>query len=357
VLFKAAPHRLEPARLPMPRPPQPSAPGAERQAIVRKATADDAIDVIRLIYECYRYSYFNDRVYSPEALGEMIVNGEIDSYVAELPGGRLAAHLAMVHYPDRPAAIEYGMGATDPAYRGSGFLNELLTVVVGDAVRAGKAVGFGGAVTAHVASQKACLRSGLFECGLMLGAVPPEDFTGLDAKAQYRGTIMFLSGLLKERLPPRLVLPPRHSAFIAALYDRCRIPFTRGQAGPAEHEHSDITISVRPTSATIRVTVQQIGRDLVERIRAMMHSARLGRTEVGQLFLPLTDPALPDAVAALEQHGWFVTGMLPEGGSAGDVLLMHWLNGWAVDYDAIAMAREEGRHLLEEVRSLDPEAR
>jgi serine/threonine-protein kinase RsbW len=357
VLFKAAPHQLEPARLPLPRPPQPYAPGSERQAIVRKATADDAIDVIRLIYECYRYSYFNDRVYSPEALGEMIVNGEIDSYVAELPGGRLAAHLALIHYPDRPAAVEYGMAATDPAYRGGGFLNELVKVAAGDATRSGKTVGFGGAVTAHVASQKASLRGGLFECGLMLGAVPPEDFTGLDTKAQYRGTILFLSSLLKERAPPRLVLPPRHSAFVATLYDRCRIPFTRGEAGPTGHEHSDITISVRPTSATVRITVQQIGRDLLERIRAMMHSARLGRTEVGQLFLPLTDPALPDAVAALEQHGWFVTGMLPEGGPAGDVLLMHWLNGWAMDYDAIAMVRDEGRQLLEAVRSLDPEAR
>ncbi|MPZ32503.1 MAG: hypothetical protein GEV13_16155 [Rhodospirillales bacterium] len=88
-----------------------------------------------------------------------------------------------------------------------------------------------------------------------------------------------------------------------------------------------------------------------------MHAAQQSRTEVGQLFLPLGDPALAGAVAALERLGWFVTGVMPEGNPAGDVLLMHWLNGWAMDYDAIAMAREEGRWLVAEVRVRDPECR
>jgi len=76
---------------------------------------------------------------------------------------------------------------------------------------------------------------------------------------------------------------------------------------------------------------------------------------LGQLFLPLSDPALPQAVSTLESFGWFVTGMLPEGSPAGDVLLMHWLNGWAMDYDTVAMAREQGQKLVEEVRARDPE--
>jgi hypothetical protein len=36
---------------------------------------------------------------------------------------------------------------------------------------------------------------------------------------------------------------------------------------------------------------------------------------------------------------------------------MHWLNGWAMDYDAVEMARPEGRQLLNEVRARDPEWR
>ncbi len=357
ILFKAAPHQIEVAKLPPLRPRENVAPDSVQGAICRKATPDDAIEVIRLFYDCYRYSYFNERVYSPEALGAMIVKGEIDSYVTELPGERLVAHMALIHYPDRPATIEYGMAATDPAFRGNGFLNDMMKLVTEEAMRSGKSVRFGGAVTAHVASQKAALRIGFNECGLMLGAVPPENFAGLDTTARGRGTILFLSALLGDRAAPLLVLPPPHEALIARLYEHCRIPFARGEAGPAVQEHSDVTISVRPTSGTVRVTVQRIGSDLVERMKAMMHAARLSRTEVGQLFLPLTDPAVPDAVAALEQHGWFVTGMLPEGGAAGDVLLMHWLNGWAIDYDAIAMARDDGRQLVEEVRARDPEGR
>ena len=186
----------------------------------------------------------------------------------------------------------------------------------------------------------------------MLGAVPAEDFSSLETKAQGRGTIVYMAALLGDRPPPQLVLPTHRAHH--RLYAQCRIPFTRGAAGPAGQEHSDITVSVRPKVGTVRASVLGIGTDLAERIKALMHAARQSRTEVCQLFLPLGDPALPDAVAALERLGWFVTGMMPEGSPAGDVLLMHWLNGWAIDYDALSMARDEGRQLVQDVRARDP---
>jgi serine/threonine-protein kinase RsbW len=356
-LYKAAPHQLEPRELA--NRPAVAAPAlaAGQEIVCRQATADDADEVIRLFYDCYRYSYFNEQVYSPEALGEMIVKGEIDSFVAELPDGRVAAHLALVHSRDRPKAIEYGMAATDPACRGRGIFEKMMQFVADPAARSGKNVRFGGAVTAHVASQKAFYRLGFNECGLMLGAVPAENFSGLEAKDQGRGTILFLSDLQTTRPAPTLFIPPQHHDFISGLYGRSRIPFQAGEAAPVAHESTDITVSVRPKIGVVRATVQCIGADLGDRIKIMMHAARLGRVEVGQLFLPLTDPALPDAVTLLEGMGWFVTGMMPEGGAAGDVLLMHWLNGWAMDYDAIAMGRDEGRRLVEDIRARDPEWR
>jgi anti-sigma regulatory factor (Ser/Thr protein kinase) len=356
-LFKAAPHRFDPEALPA----RKRARGQPREPVTdvvfRRATADDAIEVMRLFYDCYRYSYFNEQVYSPQALGRMIASGEIDSFVAALPSGRLVAHLALIRDPNRPNAIECGMAAADPAYPGHHLFNKTAMLAAEQILHSRKTIVFAGCVTAHVASQKIALHGGANECGLMLGAVPAEDFAGLKRKDHGRGTILFVVQLLAERAPPALVLPPDHEAFIAGLYERCRIPFTRGTAGPFKEGHTDITISVRPKVGTVRATVQRIGGDLIDRIKAMMHGARQSRADVGQLFLPLTDPALPHAVAGLEPLGWFVTGILPEGGTAGDVLLMHWLNGWAMDYDAVEMARLEGRQLLKEVRDRDPEWR
>lgn len=356
-LFKAAPHLIDPAKLSAtrPRPTQPSV--AAQDAVFRKATVEDALEIIRLFYDCYRYSYFNEQVYSGETLARMIDKGEIDSFVAELPNGQIVAHTALIHYDDRPNALEYGMAATDPAFRGHGFLENLMGLATQDAMSSGKKVRFGGAVTAHVASQKAAFHLGVNECGLMLGAVPNETFAGLNTRQSGRGTILFLAGLLRDRETPTLVLPPKHDAFVTGLYENCRIPFVRGEAGPPSLEHSDISISVRPMLGTVRAVVQGIGSDLDERIRGVMHGARQSRADVGQLFLPLSDPGLPAAVSTLESLGWFVTGVLPEGSPVGDVLLMHWLNGWAMDYDTVAMAREQGQKLLEEVRARDPECR
>jgi hypothetical protein len=312
---------------------------------------------MRLFYDCYRYSYFNEQVYSPQALGRMIANGDLESFVAALPSGRLVAHLALLHDPHRPNAIECGMAAADPTYRGHHFFNRTAMLATEQILRCRKKVLFAGCVTAHVASQKFLLHNGINECGLMLGAVPAEEFAGLKTRERGRGTILFLARLLADRAAPKLVLPPAHETFIAGLYERCRIPFARGNAGAFKQGQTDITISVRPKVGTVRATVQRIGGDLIDRIKAMMHGARQSRAEVGQLFLPLTDTALPRAVAGLESLGWFVTGVLPEGGTVGDVLLMHWLNGWAMDYDAVEMARPEGRQLLNEVRARDPEWR
>jgi anti-sigma regulatory factor (Ser/Thr protein kinase) len=356
-LFKAAPHRFDPRTLPARKPARGKLREPATDVVFRKATADDAIEIMRLFYDCYRYSYFNEQVYSPRALGRMIANGDIASFVAALPSGRLVAHLALLRDPSRPDAIECGMAAADPAYRGRHFFNGTVMLATEEILRSRKRVLFAGCVTAHVASQKFLLHDGINECGLMLGAVPAEEFTGLKRKERGRGTILFLARLLADRAAPKLVLPPAHEAFIAGIYARCRIPFARGSAGACRQDRTDLTISVRPKVGAVRATVQRIGGDLIDRIKAMMHAARQSRAEVGQLFLPLTDPALPHAVAGLEPLGWFVTGVLPEGGTAGDVLLMHWLNGWAMDYGAVEMARQEGRQLLNEVRARDPEWR
>lgn len=351
-LFKAAPHQIDTSRLSRPVPPRPA---PEGDAVVRRATNEDADEIMRLFYDCYRYSYFNEQVYSAEALARMLGKGELESFVAELPDGTLVGHSAVIHYPDRPEAVEIGMAATDPSYRGRGVFDQMIAISRQAAAQSSKRVLFGGAVTVHVASQKVAVKQGVTECGLMLGAVPSETFTGLETGSPSRGTIMMMAGLLQPRPAPRLVLPAGDEAFITGLYEQCNIPFALGEARPPDDEHTDVTISVRPMLGTVRAVVQRIGGDLTERIRGIMHGARQTRTEVGQLFLPLTDPALPKAVEALKPLGWFPTGILPEGGPAGDMLLMHWLNGWAIDYDSIAIAREQGQRLLQEVRARDPE--
>jgi serine/threonine-protein kinase RsbW len=356
-LFKAAPHRFDPATLPVRKPAGNVPIDGATDVVFRKATPDDAIEIMLLFYECYRYSYFNEQVYSPQGLGRMIANGEIESFVAQLPSGRVVAHVALIHYQDRPNAIECGMSAVDPGDRGRHVSAQITELANEQVLRSGKRIVFAGCVTSHVAAQKTALHNGVDECGLMLGAVPPESLTGFKATDQGRGTILFLAALRADRPPPAIVLPPAHAAFIIGVYEQCRIPFARGEAGPAAVGDSDMTISVRPKVGAVRAVVQRIGGDLIDRIKAMMHAARQSRADVGQLFLPLTDRALPAAVAALEPLGWFVTGMLPEGGMSGDVLLMHWLNGWAMDYDTIKMARPEGQKLLDEVRARDPEWR
>src|SRR5262249_33408184 len=148
--------------------------------------------------------------------------------------------------PSRPNTIECGMAAADPAYRDHHFFNKTAMLATEAILLSRKPVLFAGCVTAHVASQKLALHSGINECGLMPGAVRAEEFARLKTKDQGRGTILFLARLLADRTPPVLVLPPNHATFIAGLYDRCRIPFARGNDGPFKDGPTDITISVRP---------------------------------------------------------------------------------------------------------------
>src|SRR5258708_4589652 len=90
-LFRAPPARFELASGPWVDALN-QAPASEGDVHCRKATADDAPEVTRLFYDCYHYSYFNEQIYRPEALAEMMVRGDIDCMVAELPNGRLIGH-------------------------------------------------------------------------------------------------------------------------------------------------------------------------------------------------------------------------------------------------------------------------
>jgi hypothetical protein len=217
-LFKAAPHRFDPTTLPARKPARGKPREPATDVVFRKATADDAIEIMRLFYDCYRYSYFNEQVYSPRALGRMIANGDIASFVAALPSGRLVAHLALLHDPSRPDAIECGMAAADPAYRGRHLFNGTVMLATEEILRSRKRVLFAGCVTAHVASQKFLLHDGINECGLMLGAVPAEEFTGGRSGAAARSCSWPVSSPTAPR-PSSCSLPPMRRSSPASMRD------------------------------------------------------------------------------------------------------------------------------------------
>ncbi len=89
-----------------------------------------------------------------------MARSDIDCMVAELPDGKLIGHSALIHYPDRPRAIETVIAVIYPAHRGQGIMAKLQLLTNDAFARSGKIVRFGGAVTAHAVSQKASIHNG-----------------------------------------------------------------------------------------------------------------------------------------------------------------------------------------------------
>ncbi|WP_054774559.1 ATP-binding protein [Methylogaea oryzae] len=173
-LFKRAPAGLALPQAPETAKPTEAEPKSAEGATFRAMRSDEAIQVVRLLYEAYRYSYINDQIYRPDYIASMNEAGKLRSYVAVLPDGAVIAHNALILHEERPAICEVGAGVASPAYRGQGVFDRLNELVLREIAAGGFMLAFAGAVTAHVASQKAARRAGWVESGLMLAAQPAE---------------------------------------------------------------------------------------------------------------------------------------------------------------------------------------
>ncbi|MBF0397540.1 MAG: hypothetical protein HQK78_12250, partial [Desulfobacterales bacterium] len=322
---------------------------------VRSMRPEEAIQVSRLIYDVYHYTYMSEIPYNPHRLRQLQEDGRLYSFVAVLGNGVVASHVALQISPDMPRLGEYCLAATLPEARGYKLAEKVGLALLETVMGLGITGLYANFTTVHTISQRK--RQGLGTAVGFLLARSPETLQMKDIleTAPQRVSTLLMFQSLVEREPVIVYIPEQHRDFISDIYCRCKLPVKFDtKVTDLPDINSQLEILIEKERNIAKLSVIEAGRDLLPQIKERLFGLRLNNTSVVFSFLNLMDPHTPKVAAILEEMGFFITGVLPLGIGINDALLMTCLINCALDYDKIELFDKESKDLLNYVRRQDP---
>lgn len=288
---------------------------------IRPMRPEEALQVARIFWLAYGYSYKNENFYRPEGLLHLVGSGRLISYVAVTEKGEVVAHAGLLR--SEPLAMaEAALLVVSPVHRGRGLMVALVEALT---AKARELALFGlsfNPVTSHPASQREVIDIGGRPCGLDLGACPPRRFKGmqLDQVAPQRESYLHCFQYLMP--PPEAVAyaPSRHRDMVGSIYDQLRRPLTLGSPGPASLPGEYRVKFDRELQKGVIQVVSADTRQWPEIQRAAVDLVEIAGAAVVDLDVPLAQPATALVCEQAEAAGFFFAGVWPHEAADGDML-------------------------------------
>lgn len=323
--------------------------------VIRLAEPEDCEGIARLALRAHGSVFFNESIYYPARVREMLEQKKMFSMVAETPGGELMAHCALVADTSDALVREWTYLFSDPRFKSPGCIKDMGAFAIERAksleLYAIRAL----AVTNHTYAQQNALQQGHKESALLLAASPASKAWQNKKDAPGRISNVVQINYLHEGDEALLHVPQRHQPMVEQIFQNLKknrrfcLESEQGlPEGPAL-----LSLESDLKEGWSYIVVSQYGRDIMEQLnRQLTLSCRHG-IPVTLLTLPLTDPVTCTVADLIEKIGFFFAGVdLTESGQ--EVLMFQHVHGVDLDWDSIHMASPFGRKLLEYVRSIYP---
>jgi len=300
-------------------------PAPEQEYIVRLMREGEGQQISQLIYKAYGGTYFNRDVYYPERIEGLNAKGTVLSFVALAADGTVVGHYALERNVDGPVA-EGGEAVVDPAHRDRQLLERMKETALSEARHIGLSGVYADAVTVHPYTQKSNVHFGAKLACVDLGIAPRnEHFLGLSGGQPQRISCLLYYRHLGEPEQRIICVPLRHKPIMEEIYRNLRLPVEFGE-GQVPEGRGSCAVSVDSGAAKARVNVERVGADTAHAVRhARRELAEHSHAEVVFIDMPLTDPATPYAVEALEEYGFSFAGIAPHFSRSGDMLRLVYL--------------------------------
>lgn len=314
------------------------APG--QKFIVDDFRPEDAKGIAELYYAVYGENFPVDSVYDPQAIVAATQRNETHMVVGRTPAGDIVGLYALFRNPPGKHIMEAGSWIVLPSYRNT-MLAMRMTKRVNTAPPAHLNLHaiFGQMVCDHVISQKMGDKYNNIISALEIEAMPPRPEDGLD---QGGNRISLLDAIVLYRDNPHSVyLPARYAATFREIYASGELSreFLE-DSGPSEK--SVCTVQPMENASLVKMTVEEPGFDLAERLKRMMQE--YPEQHVYQLVLPLWRPGVSHAVDEARKSGFFLAGMLPLWADK-DAMLMQRVST-PTDYSKIQLHTHKAKDLL-----------
>jgi anti-sigma regulatory factor (Ser/Thr protein kinase)/RimJ/RimL family protein N-acetyltransferase len=326
---------------------------------VRLMAPSEAVEVAKIVYRAYGYSYFYEYAYYPERIIDLNASGQMISAVAITSDGEIAGHSAIFNSEDSGVA-EIGLAVVRPEFRGHGCLLELAEFLLNQGGSKGLKGLYVRAVTSHTFSQQVADRLGFHACGILLGYVASNvSFKEITEQLSQRETFVVAHQYLEKPTGLRIYAPPQHRSFIARLYENLgvnsvvAVPANPLQMGLAEESVSKIKSSVFMPSGVAVIEIVRYGKDIVGEIKNLLKQLCLKQYDLILMYLNMSDSGTFYLTEEFEKLGFFFSGILP-GALHGEALILQYLNNVPIDYERIKLHSRMGREILDYIKQKDP---
>ena len=348
-------HELERYEAPSEKPP---ASPEKKQYAILPMELTQSLEVSRLFYRAYGYSYGIESIYYPDRFTKLHEDGTIVSVVT-VADNEVVGHVALVKEHKESRIAEAAMAVVRPDFRGQGCQNGMIDALVKKAREIGLSAIFSKAVTNHPYAQKAGQKVGFKRCALVLGLIPADrSFKGIHAELSQRETVIY--GFMPLENPQGIkVYPPfHHRQFVEYLYEY--LGLDRIYEAPVGEmygldEKSLVTTTIVPTYNRAVITIQKHGKNAVDQVKGILKDLCLKKIDQITLYTPLEDPFAGHFAGEFEKLGFFFGGILPFY-DTGDVLILQYLNNVSIDYSRIQVASEQAEKIVAYIKERDPNA-
>jgi anti-sigma regulatory factor (Ser/Thr protein kinase)/RimJ/RimL family protein N-acetyltransferase len=313
---------------------------------VRDMRPEEALQVARVFWLSYGYSYKNENFYRPESLQFLIGSGKVISFVAVAENGEVVGHAGLLR-PDPVPTAEAALLVVSPSHRGRGLMESLTQALIARCQELGLYGIYSNPVTSHPVSQKETVRLGGVPCGLDLAACPPRNFKAIvdDSVAPQRESYLSCFCPLQAPPPAQVCVPSRHKEIVTRIYGALGRELSFLEQGPPTEPGSFVVTFDRSGSkGVIRVVVSDPGR-WPEILRSAEDLTAIGGAEVVDLDLPLSQPATVELWEKAEAAGFFFAGIRPHEALDGDAVRLQRLS-IPLDLGRLKIYPKFGRELL-----------
>ena len=344
-LYPYAPHLADLAQ-----PPE------KTQIQIRLMDPSETVEVSRLFYRAYGYTYPIDDIYYPDRFRKLLEDGKILSVVGTNSKGEIVSHAGVKKVSVDAVIGEAGMAATKPDCRGQGIFTQMLNLLNETAKKQGMQGLYGRGVTFHTFSQKTGNTCGYRDCAITLCVLPADRvYKGMGIPKDRISTVYSYLPLVRHE--KAAIYPPRHhSAFIEGIYNNLSIDMISlpcDEKNIQLQQQSSFKVDILPNVNMADIKLYAYGRDAIDKLMETMKMLLKRKIDGISLYLDLGQPATAIFCSEFEKLGFFIAGAIPLLYFR-NTLILQYLNNISPDYSEIRVYSDFARSMLEYIRERDP---
>ncbi|MFH1913220.1 MAG: ATP-binding protein [Pseudomonadota bacterium] len=344
---------------------EPLSQGESRQHVnedttLRLATPDDAEAISRMAFLSHGAVLFNEHIYYPDRVREMIYAKEMTSIVLETKHNHeVFGHGALVkHFPDA-VVEEMTYGFVNQKFRSQGGASSMAAFLEDNAIRRGLYAIQVYAVTNYIHSQRSVLKNNYKETGLLVDTSPASHSWGkTDSGKQRIGNIIFVK-YMKEMQKKQIFVPDHHRQMVEQIYAHHDVSIQMNDRitdTPVLNCETNLWGLSGFKEGWAMIGIIEYGDDVLAQVAdRLKHACAQGIISI-QLGLPLGNPATKVMTASFEDMGFFFAGVGPDP-EGHENLILQYINSTDVDYDSIHAHSELAQDIKQYVQACDPRIR